>query len=157
AARRAPGVHLVLTAADLGELNQPSPLLIPHPTLSHPRTQRPLAVDEVRYVGEIVVLVVADDRYVAEDAPGLIAVAPGRRRGGPAGTRTCRTIARRAFVRPWATPSRRWRAPRTCCASGWRSSGAAGARSRRAASSPSGMPGARPSRSGTRPRRRFPS
>ncbi|HZN53381.1 MAG TPA: xanthine dehydrogenase family protein molybdopterin-binding subunit, partial [Methylomirabilota bacterium] len=36
AARRAPGVHLVLTAADLGELNQPSPLLIPHPTLSHP-------------------------------------------------------------------------------------------------------------------------
>jgi aerobic carbon-monoxide dehydrogenase large subunit len=75
AARRAPGVHLVLTAADLGELNQPSPLLIPHPTLSHPRTQRPLAVDEVRYVGEIVVLVVADDRYVAEDALGLIDVA----------------------------------------------------------------------------------
>ena len=51
AARRHPGVHLVLTAADLGELNQPSPLLIPHPTLTHPRTQRPLAVDEVRFVG----------------------------------------------------------------------------------------------------------
>src|SRR6059036_4283249 len=75
AARRAPGVHLVLTAADLGDLNQPSPLLIPHPTLSHPRTQRPLAVDEVRYVGEIVALIVADDRYVAEDALGLIDVA----------------------------------------------------------------------------------
>ena len=30
-ARALPGVHLVLTAADLGELNQPSPLLIPHP------------------------------------------------------------------------------------------------------------------------------
>src|SRR5262249_50025314 len=72
AARRAPGVHLVLTAADLGELNQPSPLLIPHPTLSHPRTQRPLAVDEVRYVGEIVAMVVADDRYLAEDVLGLI-------------------------------------------------------------------------------------
>src|SRR5262245_8167534 len=43
-ARRAPGVHLVLTAADLGELNQPSPLLIPHPTLSQPRTQRPLEI-----------------------------------------------------------------------------------------------------------------
>src|SRR5499426_231598 len=75
AARRTPRVHLVLTAADLGELNQPSPLLIPHPTLSHPRTQRPLAVDEVRYVGEIVAMVVADDRYLAEDVLGLIDVA----------------------------------------------------------------------------------
>jgi len=74
AARRAPGVHLVLTAADLGELNRPSPLLIPHPTLSHPRTQRPLAVDEVRYVGEVVAFVVADSRYVAEDALALIEV-----------------------------------------------------------------------------------
>ena len=73
-ARRAPGVHLVLTAADLGELNRPSPLLIPHPTLSHPRTQRPLAVDEVRYVGEVVAFVVADSRYVAEDAIALIEV-----------------------------------------------------------------------------------
>jgi aerobic carbon-monoxide dehydrogenase large subunit len=74
AARRLPGVHLVLTAADLGGLNQPSPLLIPHPMLSHPRTQRPLAADEVRYVGEVVAFVVADDRYVAEDAVGLIDV-----------------------------------------------------------------------------------
>src|SRR3989442_8882369 len=72
AARRAPGVHLVLTAAELGELNRPSPLLIPHPTLSHPRTQRPLAVDEVRYVGEGVAFVVADSRYIAEDAIPLI-------------------------------------------------------------------------------------
>jgi aerobic carbon-monoxide dehydrogenase large subunit len=67
-ARAMPGVHLVLTAADLGALNQPGPLLIPHPALLHPRTQRPLAVDEVRYVGETVAFVVADDRYVAEDA-----------------------------------------------------------------------------------------
>ena len=74
AARRLAGVHLVLTAADLGELNQPSPLLIPHPMLSHPRTQRPLAAEEVRYVGEVVAFVVADDRYVAEDAAGLIDV-----------------------------------------------------------------------------------
>src|SRR5439155_25426085 len=74
AARRVPGVHLIVTAAELGEVNQPSPLLIPHPTLSHPRTQRPLAVDEVRYVGESVALVVADDRYVAEDALALIEV-----------------------------------------------------------------------------------
>src|SRR5881409_4118278 len=74
AARRLPGVRLVLTAAELGELNQPAPLLIPHPTLSHPRTQRPLAVDEVRYVGEVVAFVVADSRYVAEDALALIEV-----------------------------------------------------------------------------------
>ena len=73
-ARAVPGVHLVLTAAELGELNQPSPLLIPHPGLSHPRTQRPLAVDEVRYAGELVAFVVAEDRYVAEDAVGLIDV-----------------------------------------------------------------------------------
>jgi carbon-monoxide dehydrogenase large subunit len=74
AARRQPGIHLVVTAADLGELNQPSPLLIPHPTLTHPRTQRPLAVDEVRFVGEPVAFVVADDRYLAEDAADLIEV-----------------------------------------------------------------------------------
>src|SRR5215470_12425186 len=74
AARRAPGVHLVLTAGELGGVNQPSPLLIPHPTLTAPRTQRPLAVDEVRFVGEAVAFVVADDRYLAEDAVGLIEV-----------------------------------------------------------------------------------
>ena len=73
-ARALPGVHLVLTAAELGDLNQPSPLLIPHPGLTHPRTQRPLAVDEVRYAGELVAFVVAEDRYVAEDAVGLIEV-----------------------------------------------------------------------------------
>jgi carbon-monoxide dehydrogenase large subunit len=73
-ARALPGVHLVLTAADLGALDEPAPLLIPHPGLTHPRTQRPLATDEVRYVGEVVAFVVADDRYVAEDALGLIDV-----------------------------------------------------------------------------------
>ena len=74
AARRVPGVRLVLTAVELGELNQPAPLLIPHPTLTHARTQRPLAVDEVRYVGEVVAFVVADSRYIAEDAMALIEV-----------------------------------------------------------------------------------
>ena len=73
-ARALPGVHLVLTAADLGELNQPSPLLIPHPALTQPRTQRPLATDRVRYMGEMVAFVVAEDRYVAEDAAELIEV-----------------------------------------------------------------------------------
>lgn len=73
-ARALPGVHLVLTAADLGELNEPGPLLIPHPNLTHPRTQRPLAGDRVRYVGELVAFVVADSRYVAEDAADLVEV-----------------------------------------------------------------------------------
>jgi CO/xanthine dehydrogenase Mo-binding subunit len=67
-------VHLVMTAAELGALNQPTPLLIPHPELTHPRTPPPLAVDEVRYAGELVALVVADDRYRAEDAARLIEV-----------------------------------------------------------------------------------
>jgi carbon-monoxide dehydrogenase large subunit len=73
-ARELPGVHRVLTAADLGEINQPGPLLIPHPLLTHPRTQRPLAIDEVNYVGETVAFVVANDRYIAEDAADLIEV-----------------------------------------------------------------------------------
>src|SRR5262245_45708832 len=73
-ARRLSGVHLVLTAPDLGALNQPGPLLIPHPALTHARTQRPLATDEVRYVGEPVAFVVADSRYLAEDAAALIDV-----------------------------------------------------------------------------------
>jgi carbon-monoxide dehydrogenase large subunit len=73
-ARALPGVALVLTAADLGDLNQPTPLLIPNPALTHPRTATPLAGDEVRYVGEPVALVVAKNRYVAEDALDAIDV-----------------------------------------------------------------------------------
>jgi len=73
-ARAQRGVHLVLTAAELGALNQPTPLLIPHPELTHPRTPQPLAVDEVRYAGELVALVVADNRYLAEDAARLVEV-----------------------------------------------------------------------------------
>jgi carbon-monoxide dehydrogenase large subunit len=73
-ARALPGVRLVLTAADLGALNEPGPLLIPHPHLTGPRTQRPLAVDRVRYVGELVAFVIADSRYIAEDAAELIEV-----------------------------------------------------------------------------------
>ena len=71
-ARAQRGVHLVLTAAELGALNQPTPLLIPHPELKHPRTPCPLAIDEVRYAGELVALVVADDRYLAQDAAQLV-------------------------------------------------------------------------------------
>jgi carbon-monoxide dehydrogenase large subunit len=73
-ARALPGVYLVLTADDLGPAGGPLPLLIPHPALTAPRTQRALAGDEVRYVGEALAFVVAKNRYIAEDALELIEV-----------------------------------------------------------------------------------
>ncbi|HEY0753169.1 MAG TPA: aerobic carbon-monoxide dehydrogenase large subunit [Ktedonobacteraceae bacterium] len=74
AALALPGIHLVLTARDLGEVLEPSPLLVPHAALEQPRTQLPLALEEVRYVGEAVAMVVAESRYLAEDALDLIDV-----------------------------------------------------------------------------------
>jgi len=74
AARALPGVHAVYTAADLGAFNQPAPLVVPHPNLTHGRTQRPLAEGKVCFIGEAVAMVVAEDRYIAEDAVGLIEV-----------------------------------------------------------------------------------
>src|SRR5262245_63403710 len=69
------GVHLVWTHDDLtGAMAEPLPLLIPHPTLTHGRTQYALAKQEVNYVGEAVAFVVADDRYIAEDAVSRIRV-----------------------------------------------------------------------------------
>jgi aerobic carbon-monoxide dehydrogenase large subunit len=74
AAKAYAGVRAVYTAADLGDFNQPAPLVVPHPNLTHGRTQRPLAVDKVCYIGEAVAMAVAEDRYIAEDAAGLIEV-----------------------------------------------------------------------------------
>src|SRR3954468_19170184 len=72
------GVHAVWTYEDLPELAapmaEPLPLLIPHPALTHGRTQYALAKDEVNYAGEAIAFVVAEDRYVAEDAVGRIRV-----------------------------------------------------------------------------------
>jgi carbon-monoxide dehydrogenase large subunit len=69
------GVHAVWTHEDLeGAAAEPLPLLIPHPALTHGRTQYALARDEVNHVGEAIAFVVAEDRYVAEDAVGRIAV-----------------------------------------------------------------------------------
>ena len=74
AARRAPGVHAVYTAADLPFGEMDLPLLIPHPALTKGRTQRCLASETVRYAGEAVAFVVAEDRYLAEDAADLVEV-----------------------------------------------------------------------------------
>ncbi|MEZ5096705.1 MAG: aerobic carbon-monoxide dehydrogenase large subunit [Nocardioides sp.] len=69
------GVHAVWTHEDLaGAMAQPLPLLIPHPALTHGRTQYALAKHEVNYAGEAIAFVVADDRYLAEDAVARIRV-----------------------------------------------------------------------------------
>ena len=69
------GVLAVWTHDDLtGAMAEPLPLLIPHPALTHGRTQYALARDEVNYVGEAIAFVVAEDRYVAEDAVDRIRV-----------------------------------------------------------------------------------
>ena len=73
-AQALPGVYLVLTPPDMGPAGGPLPLLIPHPALIAPRTQRALARDEVHYVGEAIAFVVAKNRYIAEDALELIEV-----------------------------------------------------------------------------------
>ena len=63
------GLVAVYTHEDLpGRVGEPLPLLIPHPALTHGRTPYALAKDEVNHVGEPVVMVVARDRYLAEDA-----------------------------------------------------------------------------------------
>src|SRR4051794_30564235 len=53
---------------------EPLPVLIPHPQLTAPRTGYPLANGEVNHVGEAIVMVVATDRYIAEDAAERILV-----------------------------------------------------------------------------------
>jgi aerobic carbon-monoxide dehydrogenase large subunit len=69
------GLLAIYTYEDLtGPLADPLPLLIPHPALTHGRTQYPLAREEVNYVGEAVAMVVAEDRYLAEDAVERIVV-----------------------------------------------------------------------------------
>jgi aerobic carbon-monoxide dehydrogenase large subunit len=73
AALAAPGVQFVFTAADLN----PDVKEQWHTSIGplSPETPRPpLAEDEVRFVGDPVALVVADDRYLAEDAAELVDV-----------------------------------------------------------------------------------
>jgi carbon-monoxide dehydrogenase large subunit len=69
----AEGLVAIYTYEDLAEdpnprVSEPLPLLIPHPNLHAPRVNTPLANGVVRHVGEAVVMVVATDRYLAEDA-----------------------------------------------------------------------------------------
>ncbi|UQX90082.1 aerobic carbon-monoxide dehydrogenase large subunit [Jatrophihabitans telluris] len=69
------GLLAIYTYDDLtGPLAEPLPLLIPHPSITAGRTQYALAKDEVNYAGEAVAVVVAENRYLAEDAASLIVV-----------------------------------------------------------------------------------
>jgi len=68
-AKTRPGVVAVLTGREIKQ--DSDPFLI---VLRQPMDQWSLAIDRVRFVGEAVALVVAEDRYLAEDALDDIAV-----------------------------------------------------------------------------------
>ncbi len=68
-ARALPGVHAVIDGAAFAAISKP--LLA---VLRVAMEVRPCAVDTVRYVGEPVAIVLANDRYVAEDATDLVSV-----------------------------------------------------------------------------------
>ncbi len=69
AALGSPGVVAVLTGADLAAVGRPLGAVIRGTTEHHA-----MAVDVVRYAGEPVAVVVARDRYLAEDAAELVEV-----------------------------------------------------------------------------------
>jgi CO/xanthine dehydrogenase Mo-binding subunit len=71
AARQMPGLIAVVTGAEAAELCNPLPDFGPDPARL---TWRVLAHEKVRYVGEGVAVVVAESRYLAEDARDAIEV-----------------------------------------------------------------------------------
>ena len=75
AAEAMPDVVAVYTADNIGALDVELPMLIPHPCItSGGKTQRPLARDDVFYAGQCIAMVVAVDRYAAEDGCSLVEV-----------------------------------------------------------------------------------
>lgn len=78
-AKSRPGVVAVFTAADMGDDWSPGPPLVsPPPTVKdvtfHSRRQVPLVKDVVRLAGEAIAVVIAESRYIAEDAVDEILV-----------------------------------------------------------------------------------
>src|SRR3990170_4483242 len=69
AALAMPGVVGILTGADVREWCQPFPV-----SADKPGAYYPCAIDKVRYAGEPVAVVVATDRYLAEDAQHAVVV-----------------------------------------------------------------------------------
>jgi carbon-monoxide dehydrogenase large subunit len=72
AAEEKEGVVAVYTAESLGDFWGPGPLEVSPPPIEdivfNTRTQVPLAKEKVRYAGEPVAMIVAENRYIAEDA-----------------------------------------------------------------------------------------
>ncbi|UCD71658.1 MAG: xanthine dehydrogenase family protein molybdopterin-binding subunit [Syntrophobacterales bacterium] len=68
-AEKLPGVRGILTGEDVEKMSKPFSVGVPVPPKYYA-----CAVDKVRFVGEPVAVVVADDRYIAEDALDLIKV-----------------------------------------------------------------------------------
>ncbi|HLQ88851.1 MAG TPA: xanthine dehydrogenase family protein molybdopterin-binding subunit, partial [Xanthobacteraceae bacterium] len=73
AARALPGVHAVLTAGDIGATVPTIPFRRPNPTIA-PFAQPVIAREVVRYVGEPVAVVLADNAACAEDAAGAVSL-----------------------------------------------------------------------------------
>ena len=72
AARAMPGVRAVFTGADIA--GRVKPMRVGGSPLLRPLKLYPLAVDKIRYFGEPIAVVVADNRYLAEDAVEAITV-----------------------------------------------------------------------------------
>src|SRR5215212_7548261 len=73
-ARALPGVHAVITAADIGPAIPTIPLR-QEPLPAFRQYEQPvIAHDKVRYVGEPIAVVIADTQAIAEDALELIEV-----------------------------------------------------------------------------------
>jgi aerobic carbon-monoxide dehydrogenase large subunit len=76
-ARKLPGVVAVYTAEDFGDYWHIGPLQVPPPSaimgaVFNARPLSPIAKGKIRYSGEPVAVVIAEDRYIAEDACDLI-------------------------------------------------------------------------------------
>src|SRR5437773_5567297 len=74
AARARPGVHAVITAADIGAVVPAIPLRQDSSPAFTPFEQPVIAHDKVRYVGEPVAVVLAETAAIAEDALEAIAL-----------------------------------------------------------------------------------
>ncbi|HTJ99528.1 MAG TPA: xanthine dehydrogenase family protein molybdopterin-binding subunit, partial [Bordetella sp.] len=76
AAAAAPGVHAVLTLQDLMPYMTSAELVtaLPSPSFRVNLHRPVLASTEAAYVGEAIAVVIAEDRYLAEDAAALVAI-----------------------------------------------------------------------------------
>src|SRR3954469_8087902 len=72
AARSMPGVRAVFTGRDI--VDKIKPMRVGGSSLLRPLKLYPLAVDKIRYFGEPIAVVIADNRYLAEDAVEAIAI-----------------------------------------------------------------------------------